>query len=178
MSGPVKALPVIPVCSIIYGDCESRENAVCRLEDYFGDVEDRSGDFPFDLSDYYGDEMGIDLSRIWLSFARLADASMLAGWKLHCYDIEKRYLKGSGGRSVNIDPGYMDYGKLVLASFKEAPDKVYMGEGVWAHVCLRYGYGHFSAPDHSFPDFKDGRFDDFMLEVRRSYRRILRSAGD
>ena len=43
-----------------------------------------------------------------------------------------------------------------------------------ALTCLRYDHGEFVAPDHSFPDFIDGRFNDFMLEVRANYRRILR----
>ena len=72
----------------------------------------------------------------------------------------------------------MDLGKLVLASLKEAPDKIYVGEGVWAHTCLRYGSGSFGAPEHSFPDFKDGRFDAFMLEARRLYKSRLGAAAE
>ena len=119
--------------------------------------------------------MGSELTRRWFSFSELRDASNLTEWKYSCVDIENNFLDGNNDRKVNIDPGYLDYGKLVLASFKSAPDKVYMGRGVWAHTCLRYGHGIFSGPDHSFPDFIDGRFNDFMLEVRCSYRRILRS---
>jgi hypothetical protein len=65
-------------------------------------------------------------------------------------------------------------GKLVLASLKEAPDKIYMGRGVWAHICLRYRFGAFTAPDHSFPDFQDGRFFETMLQARDLYRSLLR----
>ena len=74
---------------------------------------------------------------------------------------------------VNLDPGYLDLGKLVLASCKEAPDKLYLGEGVWGHTCLRYRFGAFSAPDHSFPDFQDGRFNSFFTEARGLYKSML-----
>ena len=77
-------------------------------------------------------------------------------------------------RRVNLDPGYLDLGKLVLASFKQAHDKIYLGRGVWAHTCLRYRAGNFIAPDHSFPDFQDGRFNRFMLQARNLYKSLLR----
>lgn len=176
MSGPVEVPLVIPVISVISSDEELKKKTESILESHFGNTDLVSGLYPFDLSDYYEDEMGIELTRQWLSFNMLRDASHLAEWKLICADIEEQFLRGGGNRRVNIDPGYLDYGKLVLASFKSAPDKIYIGRGVWAHTCLRYGHGRFTAPDHSFPDFIDGRFNNFMLKVRRSYCMILRSS--
>lgn len=177
MSGPVEPFPVMPLVSVIYAMDQPLETSCVDLREHFGVPELRSEPYPFDLSDYYHGEMGGGLSRIWLAFGRLADPSSLMDWKHICCSIEEACSSSGGKRRVNIDPGYLDYGKLVLASFKEAPDKIYMGRGVWAHICLRYGHGSFTAPDHSFPDFRDGRFDDFMLEARRRYRRLLRSAG-
>lgn len=174
MSGPVEVLPVIPVISVISSEKELKKETELILESHFGRTDLVSGLYPFDLSDYYEKEMGTELSRQWFSFMTLRDASLLGEWKLICADLEEQFLNSSGNRRVNIDPGYLDYGKLVLASFKSAPDKIYIGRGVWAHTCLRYGHGQFTAPDHSFPDFIDGRFNSFMLEVRANYRRILK----
>jgi hypothetical protein len=177
MSGPINVQPVMPVISVITADEKLKEETQSILESHFGKVDLVSELYPFDLSDYYEEEMGTELSRRWYSFRGLLDASHLADWKYCCVDIENEFLDNNGDRNVNIDPGYLDYGKLVLASFKSAPDKIYMGRGLWAHTCLRYGHGRFTAPSHSFPDFIDGRFNDFMLQVRRSYRIILRSSG-
>ncbi len=174
MSGPVEVLPVIPVISVISSDEELKKETELILESHFGRTDLISGLYPFDLSDYYEEEMGTKLTRQWFSFMTLRDASLLGEWKLFCSDLEEQFLNASGNRRANIDPGYLDYGKLVLASFKSAPDKIYIGRGVWAHTCLRYGHGQFTAPDHSFPDFIDGRFNSFMLEVRVNYRRILK----
>ncbi len=176
MPGPLDVLPVIPVISVISSDEGLKKKTELILESHFGITDLNSGLYSFDLSDYYEEEMGIELTRQWFSFKMLMDASLLAEWKLICADIEEQFLLESGNRSVNIDPGYLDYGKLVLASFKSAPDKIYIGRGVWAHTCLRYAHGRFTAPDHSFPDFIDGRFNDFMLRVRSNYREILRSS--
>ena len=174
MPRPLEVLQVIPVISVISSADKLKIEAKLILESHFGRIDLSSGLYPFDLSDYYEEEMGDDLTRQWFSFEVLGDASLLAEWKLLCADIEEQFLDSCNNRMVNIDPGYLDYGKLVLASFKSAPDKIYMGRGVWAHTCLRYGHGRFTAPDHSFPDFMDGRFDDFMLRVRTNYREILK----
>lgn len=178
MSEPLSSPSVLVLASVIRSSMEELEAAVEGLEGIFSPVLMESPDYPFDLSDYYAGEMGGGLLRNWLVFGRLGDPAMLPDWKLACHEVETRLSSEDGSRRANIDPGYLDFGKLVLASFKEAPDKIYMGRGVWAHTCLRYGHGCFSAPDHSFPDFRDGRFDAFMLEARRTYRRLLRSAGD
>lgn len=174
MSGQVEVPPVLVIISIISLEDKQKESTRIPLESRFGKAEMESPLYPFDLSDYYEKEMGSFLSRRWYCFSKLRDASELAEWKCFCESIENGYLDRKGNRTVNIDPGYLDFGKLVLASFKSAPDKIYMGRGVWAHTCLRYGHGSFVAPDHSFPDFRDGRFNDFMLEARRLYRRMLR----
>ncbi|MCK4504838.1 MAG: DUF4416 family protein [Candidatus Aegiribacteria sp.] len=178
MSGPVEVPPVLVIISIISLEDQLKESTRILLESIFGKAELASPLYPFDLSDYYEEEMGPFLSRRWYCFSKLKDASELAEWKYFCESIENSFLDRKGNRKVNIDPGYLDYGKLVLASFKSAPDKIYMGRGIWAHTCLRYGHGSFMAPDHSFPDFKDGRFDDFMLEARRLYRRMLKQIID
>jgi hypothetical protein len=178
VSGPVEPLPVMPVVSLIY--CDPRLPAVVghSLESHFGGIALASEPFSFDMSDYYEEEMGEELRRVWMCFVQLADPAQLPAWKSWCHRLEMDLSLEDGNRTVNIDPGYLDYGKLVLASFKEAPDKIYMGSGVWAHTCLRFGHGRFTAPDHSFPDFRDGRFDGFMLEARRLYRGFLRSGGE
>ena len=174
MSGPVGVPPVIPVISVISSDEELKKKTELLLESYFDNTDLISGLYHFDLSDYYEKEMGEKLTRQWFSFKMLRDASRLAEWKLICAELEEQFLDKLSNRRVNIDPGYLDFGKLVLASFKSAPDKIYLGRGVWAHTCLRYGHGRFTAPDHSFPDFIEGRFNDFMLEVRVNYRRIMK----
>jgi len=175
VSGPVEVIPVMPVLSILAGSEEGRNRVLKVVTQTMGEPVLTSREFPFDLSGYYREEMGEILTRVWFAFANLRDPAWLVQWKLSCYRLELDFSLEGGSRSVNLDPGYLDFGKLVLASFKEAPDKIYMGKGVWAHTCLRYGHGSFTAPDHSFPDFADGRFDGFMKGARNLYRKLLRN---
>jgi len=173
MSGPERIPPVLPVVSVICGSPDQLTGVLPELQGYFGETILRSRPFPFDMSTYYQAEMGTGLERTWLCFSGLRDPSELPRWKLFCFETEGT-MSISSGRTVNLDPGYLDHGKLVLASFKPAPDKIYMGEGVWAHTCLRYRFGEFCGPDHSFPDFIDGRFNVFFKEAKSMYRRLLR----
>jgi hypothetical protein len=140
---------------------------------HFGKIVLKSAPFPFDTSKYYLAEMGPDLVRHWYCFEELFGADSLPSYRMQTGEIEAKFAP-EGKRRINLDPGYLDLGKLVLASYKGAADKIYLGRGVWAHTCLRFRAGHFAAPDHSFPDFQDGRFDPFMLAAREKYKSLLR----
>ncbi|MCK5785686.1 MAG: DUF4416 family protein [Candidatus Sabulitectum sp.] len=176
MSLPEPAPRVLPVTSVLYGDSVFLKEALDSLQILFGEIVLFSEPFPFDMTDYYQDEMGASIQRVWLCFAPLQDPSQLTVWKEKCIEIEE-ILGGDGKRLVNIDPGYLDHGKLVLASCKAAPDKIYLGRGVFAHTCLRYRRGEFHGPEHSFADFIDGRFDVFFHSAKALLRKLLRGQG-
>jgi len=171
----VEPAPVLRLCSCIAAESAPLPQLEATLQTEFGAIAMKSAPFPFDTSDYYRAEMGAGLQRHWYCFGKLCAAESLPDSRLISGRLEERFMTGSM-RRINIDPGYLDYGKLVLASTKEAPDKIYMGRGIWAHTCLQYRSGRFIAPDHSFPDYMDGRFDAFMLEARALYK-SLRASG-
>jgi len=175
MSLPEAPPFVLPVASVLYGHREDLAAASECLCAEFGEAVLQSGEFAFDMTNYYQQEMGTGILRVWLCFNPLADPSELSVWKKKSIRIEDKF-GGEGKRRVNIDPGYLDHSKLVLASCKAAPDKIYVGSGVYAHMCLRYRSGEFHAPGHSFADFQDGRFNCFFGEARIIYRDLLRKA--
>jgi hypothetical protein len=172
MSTRVEPAPVLRMCSCLTRREELLPEVENALAGAFGEVALKSEGFDFDTSDYYGPEMGEGLRRTWYGFRELCGADTLAETRVRTGEIEDRFAI-AGRRQVNLDPGYLDLGKLVLASLKEAPDKIYVGDGVWAHTCLRFRDGRFTGPDHSFPDFKDGRFNQLMLEARELYKSLL-----
>jgi hypothetical protein len=148
MSDLIEPAPVLRICSWLTADDELRAAAERVLAEEVGEVALRSGAFEFDTSHYYREEMGAGLRRTWCCFGELFGAERLPDYRELTGRVEDQFAV-SGCRRVNLDPGYLDHGKLVLASLKEAPD-------------------------HSFPDFRDGRFNRFMLEARTLYKELLK----
>ena len=140
-----------------------------------GEIDLASPAFDFDITDYYEGEMGTGLGRIFYAFKDLIDPGGIVDIKAGTDRIEQAYAKGDR-RRVNIDPGYMDFYKLVLVSNKYLGHKIYLGKGVYADPTLYYDKG-WKPYDWGFPDFKSGRYDDFLTEVRKSYKAKIRAIG-
>ena len=93
--------------------------------------------------------------------------------KLLCNGIETE-LSRDGKRTVNLDAGYLDHNKVLLASAKEAGQKIYLDKGIYADLAGRYKGGHYQPFEWSFPDFRDGRYDGELLKMRSVYLKQLK----
>ena len=169
--GPVKLF-----CGVLYSDRASLENALSRLEAAYGPIDFRSREFPFDMTDYYVSEMGGPISRIFVSFGNLVHPKRLAEIKIETNRIESD-IAVNGMRHVNLDPGYMDYDKVVLASAKYNGRKIYLDHGIWADLTFHFEKGNFDPYPWSFPDFKKGLYNDVFLNIRTLFKKG-RKEGD
>ena len=171
---PREGAPVKLIAAILVGPLFDIEGELLPgLEERFGRIDYRGGAHPFAGTDYYEDEMGPELSRFIISFEPLREATEIVQAKLDTAAIEED-LSGSRGRRVNIDPGYMDYYKIVLASFKEGPQKIYLGDGVYADPILLFYEGEYAPLQWTFPDFRAGVYRDDFLSIRAIYKRARR----
>jgi hypothetical protein len=84
---------------------------------------------------------------------------------------------GPRGRLVNLDVGYVDYHKAVLASFKPGAYKVYVGRGLYVDPAAHYEKGRFEPFPSVFLDFRERRYDGELLAIRAPYKRGLREGG-
>ncbi len=139
------------------------------LSDILGETDFIGPPHPFDMTDYYEDEMGPALNRVIVSFTRLGEAPDLVDVKLEVDRLEEKF-SGGAGRTVNIDPGYIDYFKAVLASFKEGPQKIYLGRGVYADPVLMFEDHEWRVLPWSFPDFKEKLYMEEFGAIRRIYK--------
>lgn len=155
---------------ILYSDNVILTKALGLLIERYGEVDYRSQSFEFTITDYYDHEMGELIFRLFVSFERLIHPKTIARIKLETNDVEEA-LSPDGNRKVNLDPGYMDYDKVVLASAKYNGQKIYLDSGIWADLTLHYEKNQFHPYPWSFPDFKQGLYDDVFLEIRRRYKR-------
>lgn len=161
--------PVKLFFGVLFSDESRRDEGFSLLEDWYGAIDFRSSLFPFDQTDYYVEEMGTPIHRMFIGFERLIAPGELPRIKIEAIDFESG-LSLDGNRRVNLDPGYLDYDKVVLASTKYNGDKIYLDRGIWADLTLRYKRGVFEPYPWSFPDFKTGRYSQVFLELRRLYK--------
>ena len=178
---PSQPPPVKLVCGLLYSDEERLQRARELLEIRFGPIDYKSRVFPFDITNYYEDEMGAPIFRLFYSFRDLIHPKELARIKIECNEIEDE-LAVEGKRKVNLDPGYMDYDKLVLASAKYNAHKIYLDFGIWADLTLTYRRGRFIPSEYAFPDFKTGMYEKDLLFIRARYkgqlRKLMRASSD
>ncbi|MBN1163780.1 MAG: DUF4416 family protein [Candidatus Krumholzibacteriota bacterium] len=172
---PRAGAPVKIITAVLFGPgFPLQEGLLPRLERLLGKSDYQGAIFPFDKTDYYQEEMGSALSRTIFSFSPLVPAPDIAAIKLSTAEIEAKF-EGEGGRRVNIDPGYIDFFKVVLSSFKEGPQKIYLGQGVYADPQLMFQHGTWEPLPWSFPDFKAGFYDGDLTRIRNIYKKEIRS---
>lgn len=148
-----------------------------RLVDLFGALETASVVSAWEVTDYYAREMGTGLRRKFVSFAPLASAEKLPEIKLAAQNIEAEYRSASGerrGRRVNADSGYLDVGKVVLASTKNAPHRLYLRDGIYGEITLLYHNGGFHPLDYSYADYRWPHTLAFFAELRALYLKQLK----
>ncbi|MEO6095665.1 MAG: DUF4416 family protein [Fibrobacteria bacterium] len=147
------------------------------LESVFGPIDFKGGFLPFDTTDYYQGEFGTGLYRGFISFRGVVSPERLAEDKRAVARLEADCGQ-DGKRLYNLDIGYMDADKLVLASFKRGPCKLYLKDGVYADLLLKYSKGLFEPFPWAFSDFQDGRYHKSLLAIREKMKSELRKTRD
>ena len=192
-------LPVKLIVGMLARQADRLEQARRRLEEAFGPVDLASEPMDFDATDYYEREMGRPLVRQFLAFERLIRPEELAAIKLRTNQMEMELVgqttttpmstspTGETPRAaslpgvlrprvVNIDPGYVTPGKLVLASTRGFAHRVYLGQGIFAEVTLMFMHGRWVSHACTFPDYASGRYDAFLGRVRDRLKQQQREA--
>ncbi len=166
--------PAKLVVSILGGDVALLEEAEAALQEAFGPVDYRTDLLPFHHTAYYEPEMGPDLKRRIVAFQRLVDPGDLSAIKRKTNALEERWAV-EGKRRVNLDPGYVDLGKLVLASTKNHAHRIYLGQGIYAEVTLQYRSGRFQPWPWTYPDYASEEYCRLFGEIRALYQAQLRA---
>jgi hypothetical protein len=177
--GQIKAhAPVKLICGVITAIPDQLEAAHQRLSEQFGEIDFISEILPFDYTDYYEPEMGKNLKRQFVSFAPLIAPEELASAKRLSNEIEAKLgVDMSVLRPVNLDPGYVSAAKLVLASTKDHAHRIYLRDGVYAEITLRYYQKTFRPWDWTYPDYRTPAYIEIFNRIRRIYLEQLRERG-
>jgi hypothetical protein len=135
----------------------------------YGPVALRSDLFDFNFTQYYEAEMGKGIKRKFLAFERLIQPDEIASIKNRANQIERditaAHPKGVP-RSINLDPGYVDAGKLVLATVKDQAHRLYLRDGIFAEVTLYWKRGKWEAWPWTYADYRSPAYQRFLAQVR------------
>ena len=180
MGIPREPKPAKYFAALLSGEPDLLTRVESELTSVFGTIDLRSEILPWAASRYYEKEMGSGLLRRFVSFEPLAVPEKLPDVKLATQEIEERYCNSAdvkSGRKVNLDPGYVESGKVVLASTKNANHRVYLRGGIFAEVALEFYNGGFHGCQHTYPDYLWVQTVAFLTSVRGLYLEQLRRVG-
>jgi hypothetical protein len=157
--------PVALICAITYSPKAQLDEVLGHLEYTFGLVESKSKTIDFAHTDYYTPEMGTNLKKLLVKFERPFNPGDLWLAKRSTIDIESMHLE-NGKRQVNLDPGYVEPSKLVLASTKNFSHRIYLNQGIYAEVTMLHAGGKFQKLPWTYPDYLEPDFQSFLEQVR------------
>ncbi len=169
--------PVMPLVAAFTRYPAALDWARARLAERFGPVCLESEPFDFDQTDYYVPTMGPSLKKAFFTFSQLIDPAELVEAKLTTNAWEEEYASASEHpepRPLNLDPGYLTLGKLVLASTKDFAHRIYLDQGIYAEVTLQYRHGRWEHHQWTFADYRREDYQRFFSGARDKLHRLLR----
>jgi hypothetical protein len=142
-----------------------------RLEELFGPIELESMPFAVDaFTDYYAPTMGANLTKQFWAFRDLIDPGQLSEIKRTTNTIEDIFAAtvsvATVERPLNLDPGYVDLAKLILASTKDHAHRIYLSNGVFGETTLQYTQKQWKSLPWSYPDYQSDASHDFLNRCR------------
>jgi hypothetical protein len=155
---------------------EALEWASDRLPEYFGPISLTSNDFSFHHTKYYEKEMGADLLKRFLAFARLTPSDSLPDVKNLTRGLEreladKRLFPET--RPLNLDPGLLQLGKFLLATTKDQAHRIYLRDRIYVEVTLRFHDGSFEPWPWTYADYREPAYHEFLKIARDCFREQL-----
>jgi len=139
---------------------------------HFGSIDLASPLIPFDFTDYYTPEMGAPLLRKFVTHEPLISPGDIAAIKLKTNQLEAdlaRTLAAPVPRPVNLDPGYLDGSKLVLATTKDYVHRIYLRDGIYAEITLTYKKGAYAPTPWTYRDYATPSYLAFFAQARARY---------
>ena len=164
------------IVGVIYNDEEVYNKALVMLNEAFGEIDGESERFSFsrEFSDYYDEELGGEGKRVIFSFRDTVDPARQAEIKIATNEME-RILSEDGKRKINLDPGFISPGRLMLATTKKTGFRIPLEKGIYTELTLFWAKGGWHKFPWSYRDYQSERVQKFLTEVRSEYLRQRKS---
>ncbi len=159
------------IIGVIYNDKEVFDKAMAMIFEKFGECDGMCDEFSFsdEFSNYYDSELGGKGIRRIYSFERLVDPSLQAKIKEFTNEVEKTFSDKDGHRKINLDPGFINHGRLMLATTKETGFRIPLERGIYTELTLFWARGAWQKFPWSYRDYQSERVQSFLTNVRKKY---------
>ena len=135
----------------------------------------------FPMKDYYSKQMGevSKLSRILFVGLNPAKRELLIAHKVWADQLEKKITLDKSSRALNLDIGLLTLENVTLATGKNLSHRIYLGEGVYSDLNLKFENKSFRALPWAYPDYAHPDFIHFFNWVRGFlHRKIVKKILD
>ena len=168
--GKIKSVPLGKFFIGILSRGENLPKVFPLIEEKFSEIDFKSEIIPFNFTNYYEEEMGSPLQRIWVSLKGLIPQDNLVKLKKVSLILENKTMV-ENRRIFNLDPGVLTESRVVLATTKDYSHRIYIGEGIYGEVTLIYrkGKGYLPLP-WTYPDYRTETAQNFFLKMRELLR--------
>jgi hypothetical protein len=177
MASPRTPFPVLLVIAAFSRHMEALTWAQDRLPEVFGPIAWVSLLFEFRQTRYYEATMGSGLRKHFLVFQDLICADRLAEIKLRTNEVEDELARSGRHdepRPLNLDPGLLTLGKFQLATTKDQAHRIYLRDGIFSEVTLRFQAGAFEPWPWTYADYRLDTVRAVLREARDYYQRRLK----
>ncbi len=158
------------IIGVIYSDTGVYEAAMSLLKEEFGETDGECEEFSFsdEFSTYYDEELGGKGQRIIYSFKRLVDPARQAEIKEFTNELEAKLSEG-GKRKINLDPGFINHGRVMLATTKETGFRVPLKRGIYTELTLFWAKGEWHKFPWTYRDYQSEKVQTFLKKTRKAY---------
>ncbi len=162
--------PMKPFAAIFAAQTAEIKEAIAAMSSHLNEEPDIvSSPFLVSETNYYAPEMGSELYKVYLTWPTLFHPEKLVDFKLSAMAYEDEKADGEGKRTVNIDPGYIFNGGLVLSTGKFRGHRLFIGRGLWAELTLNFHRGEFQAFPWTYLDYQQPDVQNYLIAMRRAY---------
>lgn len=158
------------IIGVIFNDAQVLEDAMKILVSEFGEYDLVCEEFSFskEYSTYYDSELGGEGMRRIYSFKELVSPDRQAQIKIRTNEIEKMFSEGEN-RKINLDPGFISHGRLLLATTKKTGFRIPLSDGIYTELTLFYARGEWHKLPWTYRDYQSERVQKFLTKARKIY---------
>ena len=164
------------ILGVLYHDPQILVRAMRRMTAAFGPIEDMTEEFSFsrENSTYYDGELGGEAWRRIYSFRDPIDPARQAQIKQFTNRIEADFSV-RGARRINLDPGFLSPGRVMLATTKYVDFRIPLADGIYTEMTLFWSRGEWHAFPWTYRDYQSERVRIFLTRVRQAYKKARRN---